>query len=314
MRDIFDRSPEGLDDMLLHVLDRFSTMDKVSIADLNTMLVWTTCAFRPLTLAELDFAISRASPKGRINGLEEKIRGYYASFFTLHRADGKTTEQRRKEGHIYLGMLDDKDEPEIEILRPLSQEVGSEPSNVTHKRGEVDRRYGFDMDDDFDIQTNVDLGSNPFTTTVSLSHASWRDFFHSHMNSGTPSTEFGINIDRACFNVLDQCLDILCDKSAQDLAGQSKLRNYAAKYSFQHLDELFTTSDPTESRVITEHFYRISTDEAVISRWLQEMPDIQDIRLDSILDSRYAQYIQWWIIDKRITIRYYLRYVSGSIS
>ena len=81
------QAPKGLEEMLQHVLEGFSsTLKGDDPDDLNTMLAWVTCAARPLFLNELKAILKLRSPCGdEVLSLEGKLRNRFASFFVLQR-------------------------------------------------------------------------------------------------------------------------------------------------------------------------------------------------------------------------------------
>jgi hypothetical protein len=62
-----NKAPKGLDKMLQHVLETFSDiLSEEQADDLNTMLMWVTCAHNPLTLLQLNEMLALESEYGEV--------------------------------------------------------------------------------------------------------------------------------------------------------------------------------------------------------------------------------------------------------
>ncbi|KAL3475111.1 hypothetical protein BJX99DRAFT_259727 [Aspergillus californicus] len=93
MLESLHKAPKGLDAMIRHVLETFSSrLNEEEAIDLNIILAWVSCAHRPLTLWELNdiLYVEQETHDNRL-ALEDALRTQYASLFVLNREDGLTT-------------------------------------------------------------------------------------------------------------------------------------------------------------------------------------------------------------------------------
>ena len=84
--DAMGTAPPRLEQMISHIFERLSRDPLVAdtIDDLNEILSWVALARRPLLLAEMHLILRLKSPTGEaMDLLEEKLKGPFASFFTL---------------------------------------------------------------------------------------------------------------------------------------------------------------------------------------------------------------------------------------
>ena len=151
--------------------------------------------------------------------LEDRLRGQFASFFTLSRKDNVTTEQlqlRLLEGR--RERLLHEEEPEVDTLaKDLEQpDLDSE-----------DDEQGQGYDSPFD------------TTYLEFSHASVRDFL---MREGRPETRkwptdlgVGVEVNNAELHISAVLLDVLCDTTYDDTYPDNNLSSYAANFCLAHL-------------------------------------------------------------------------------
>ncbi|GFF96178.1 tetratricopeptide repeat domain protein [Aspergillus udagawae] len=193
MRRALDEAPNGLSQMIRHVLKDISESLKNSpqyAEDLNEMLAWATCSTSPLRLDEMESVVKWRSESG--DGwiwLEGDLRRQYASLFLLNRKDGLTTSELQRRA-IYMGQSD------------------------TH-----DSEIGFE-----DLDNLPDFNSDPKTTYVTLTHASLGDFFRSEWNSpisadGCPP--IGVSFHEAKVMLFKRYYEIIScpeDSSRSDIA------------------------------------------------------------------------------------------------
>jgi hypothetical protein len=99
MRQALLHMPKGLYEAMRQTFERLSQeLDDQEAADLCVMLSWVACAKRPLTLCELDDVLKLTSEDGDgVVYLEGLLRNQYASFFTVHWEDGRTTGELQME-------------------------------------------------------------------------------------------------------------------------------------------------------------------------------------------------------------------------
>ena len=97
IRDALDEAPRELDNMIRHVFERLNSNEDVSKKDLNMMLSWVALAKRPLLMGELDVVLSLPTGEHYM-GLNEHLKGRFASLFKLHQEDSSETSDTKDEG------------------------------------------------------------------------------------------------------------------------------------------------------------------------------------------------------------------------
>ena len=151
--------------------------------------------------------------------LEDRLRGQFASFFTLSRKDNITTEQ------LQLRLLEGRRD---RLLHEEEHEDGT--------RGTDFEQSDLDSEDD-------ELGQaydSPFDTTyLEFSHASVRDFL---LKEGTPETQkwptdlgVGVEVNNAQLHITTVLLNVLCDSAYDDTYPHNNISSYAADFSLAHL-------------------------------------------------------------------------------
>lgn len=173
--------PTDLLEMIGRIFDRVTKHRDIPQDYLREMLLWIACAKRPLTLNELQQLIhftprergkasSDAGPgesEEKVNNdwpdLETDLRTTFASFLTLTRADGKTTETLQKERVASLNWKrEDDDGQGSEHVNENENEPGQ--SDISEEDGGPSSEFRGEFD------------SNQYTTEIQFTHASIRDF------------------------------------------------------------------------------------------------------------------------------------------
>ncbi|MCJ1465605.1 hypothetical protein MMC07_004224 [Pseudocyphellaria aurata] len=248
-----DSAPPDVSAMIRHVFERLSGDPDVG-EDLNEMLLWVTCARRPLSLGEIHAIMKLRSSIGEdLPDLEELLRIKFASFFILERKDKRTTE---------------------ELLRPArntyaKQILSAEEENV-------------DSDDlDGDLHSSASFDSDLETTIVKFSHASIRDYL---VQEGTPEKskyskiKIGFDISLAEQHIAATCLSILCSKDTKAFDEPTSLAEYAADHFKEHL-VLFnkSTMSQKDRQMILRPLFLLFSDESIIKTWLPKISDFVQI-------------------------------------
>ena len=170
---------------------------------------------------------------------EGELRKRYASFFTLTREDGRTTEDLQSD-HLHRDdSLGDNDD---------SRYIGNDPS----------------MDND--LGEEMGIVSDPAATVVHLAHASIGDFFR--RDAGGITAGVGVDIKKARISTVQTCLSFWSDEKIWKKWESSTLANYAASYWPLHLNtiDLSTLSTIQKSEIGT-HLIRTMRDEDLLQRW-----------------------------------------------
>lgn len=263
-----DNAPPDVSKMIRHVFERLSG-DPEEGKDLNEMLVWVTCAQRPLSLGELDTIMKLLSPIGEaLPDLEEKLRLKFASFFILEREDKLTTE-----GLQHLARHTHTDET-----------LPTEEENVE------------DQDLDGDLDPTESFESNLETTSVKFSHASIRDYL---VQEGRPETcrfskiKIGIDMAQAEQHITATCLSVLCSRESDVLVC------YAADHFMEHLVRLNkATMSQEDKETILRHLFLLFSDESIIKAFCR-VADINDILIQVWLqNSKFSTCVRNWFSEE----------------
>jgi tetratricopeptide (TPR) repeat protein len=250
-----NKAPRGLQGMLRHVLESFSSSPQDDdMDDLNELLAWVTCAQRPLKLGELDMILKLKSPTGDgLISLEASLRIQFASFFSLTRTDGQTTEdlQRMPENSAQSDSESEADEPETEARAGLHEGDGL-----------------------YDAEHVTTFNSNPSTTEVAFNHASIGDFFRDasegKVSAGEDHPFVGVNIHDARVSVCRTCLALICDDELRERNDDGvSMISYAQQYWQDHLRAIDRTKADAESKkAIGSYLAKMFRDDEIISRWV----------------------------------------------
>ncbi|KAK1141293.1 hypothetical protein N8T08_009197 [Aspergillus melleus] len=244
IRDALTKAPRGLDQMLRHVLENYSTLLRDEEPDdLNEMLAWVTCAQRPLTLGELDTLLKIRSAEGDgVFNLENMLRKQYASFFTLVREDGLTTADLQGDGSsLYKAESETIDDDGLE-----------------------------------DVENETDFDSSSSTTNVIFCHASIGDFFRDpsqgKVSAGEGCTPLGVRIVEARVHTLKFCLEMICGlREPLNPEDSESMEAYALNAWDDHLLQAVPVIEqiaPADKQIIAQLLLLMLRDEAAIKRWL----------------------------------------------
>lgn len=179
MLESLHKAPKGLDAMLKHVLETFSSrLNAEEAADLNIILGWVACSDRPLSLKELNeiLKVELQTNDDKL-GLEDALRTQYASLFLLNREDGLTTADLVSgEGNGFTQPQDD----------------GSVENSESSSEQEEESNY------------------DDYITKVVFCHASIRDYLrnpgYGKVAAGDESTPVGVDIVQMRVKALNICL------------------------------------------------------------------------------------------------------------
>jgi len=210
MRQVLDGAPQGVYEAIRHTLERFShELSDEDASDLNTLLSWVACAKEPLSLGSLEIVMKLTSPDGEgVIYLEGQLRKRYASFFSLDREDGRTTEDLLMERSVDMVEGDD---------------LKLDSDFVDHDTG-AEGDFGEEMD----------IESNRTTTEVTLAHASFSSFFHHN----TPTCKVGVNINASEVSITKTLLKVISDAQTWQKWRSEDISTYAAVYWQDHLGSI----------------------------------------------------------------------------
>lgn len=272
VRAALKNAPQGLVKMIRHVFERLAADPDLNKDNFSEMLGWVACVERPLFLGELGLILKLISPaEEAVLGLEDDLRGRYASFFTLKRADGLTTEdlQRRAEQN----------------------------SKVEHEK-HLKSKDELDASSDDDSDEGQGYQSDPASTTVEFSHASVRDYLG---QEGMPA-ELGIGIktNDTQRQIATTCLSVITDHEHGTKYGQPNLSSYAASYFLQHLIQVdkFKVNDEDKRKIIPL-LYSLFHDESTMKRWYSLAGhQRREFIINCFADHRFAKTIRCWFEER----------------
>lgn len=268
---ILEEAPHDLAQMIRHVFERLAVDPSVQKEDINEMLVWVTFAHRRLVLGEMDIILKLRPPIGEgMPDLEDRLRGQFASVFTLYRDDGRTTED------LALGLREKRND------KLLHEDDGTADDANSIEADESD-------DDEFQI-----YDSDLKTTLLEFSHASIRDYL---IQEGKEETRkwpadlgIGVEIGKGQHHITAVCLSILCDKEHKNIFPENNLLEYAADNFLTHLQRLDKSSfTRSEKRVIVEPLFKLFHDEFFVERWA------------NLVSSWWSTFIPGWLNDRSIS-------------
>lgn len=277
MRQALSEAPSGLFDTMQRTLDRIHNELNVEDAkDFDTLLSWVTCAKRPFKLGELESILKLTSDEGEsVVYLEGELRKRYASFFNVNREDGRSTEDLQIE---HLLLIADDDDPAV-----ANAEAGT---LVDHDTGLLD-----------DFGEDMDIDSNPITTEVTLSHASFGDFFRKHraaVGNGTDFSQWSMQITR-------HLLRILCDKETpqkwkDNVYSLDSLSTYAAVYWQDHLKDIdFENASHEDRTEIGQRLISMFRHEDTLRIWCGTAVNMDSFRQAWIYKDENTEIVGRWL-------------------
>ncbi|KAK5993054.1 hypothetical protein PT974_06482 [Cladobotryum mycophilum] len=275
--------PKEINGMLNKTLTNLAaTVSEEEARDLNEMLQWVACAEESLTLEQLEAALILVFGDPPLR-LEEELRGQYACFFELERADGLTTDDLIKD----FAKKQREMNPERNVGRTMSPNgrlsspgssspsSGVSPSPNRQPSPGVRALSPARSPGMLDYANEMDYRS-PSNTKVTFFHNSVRQFFREGA-SATPATNgqsmtIGFDIVDARVHILKICLRIFIDKpwfEKQKLGhGKEAIKQYAAWYWQEHLAVLDPASvPPSDRRELGMQIYKMLTDDNTLFDW-----------------------------------------------
>ncbi|KOS22458.1 hypothetical protein ESCO_002311 [Escovopsis weberi] len=309
--------PKELDGMLTKAMaDLTATLSDEEIRDLNEMLQWVACAEESLTLEQLEAAMVLVFGDSPLR-LEEALRGQFACFFELERADGLTTDDLVKE----FARLQRETDPETspgkvagphKVLTAPSQDSpvrSASPSPAqsadsracTPRSPDPGRRYSASPGVILPDLTREMEFRSPSGTKVKFPHTSIRQFFRQTSGFTDPeqqqSATLGFSIVAARVHILKVCLKIFVDKAwfeKQKLGGgKEAMKQYAAWYWQEHLAVLDPGTVLVEDRrQLAMQIYSMLNDEDILFDW-SIMYEKNDEGLELLTDSNIAALRKW---------------------
>ncbi|KAF4120891.1 TPR protein [Geosmithia morbida] len=292
----FPREINGILGMTL--ADLSSTITDEEAGDLNEVLGWVACAQQALTIEQLEavLILEFGTPPFRF---ENSLRGQYASFFSVEREDGLTTDDLVRDyerlqrggnrsatpnGHVRKSVSSERggvNSRDVSPAQRLADSPRRRTSPVTSLESNLARHPSPSpgpilLPEITTPDQDMEFRSKKSSTTVTFFHASVREFFRegdpfkASEKTGGPSVGFNALAMRT--HILKICLRIFNDKKwfkSQDLGRRAhSIKQYAAWYWQEHLAAV----DPKDvgkddKRIIGQQVYRMLVDETTMSDW-----------------------------------------------
>lgn len=215
MLESLHKAPKGLDAMLKHVLETFSSrLNEEEATELNIILGWVACSDRPLTLRQVDeiLSVELQTDDDKLR-LEDALRTQYASLFVLNREDGLTTADLVSGGR-----------------NSLTQPQEDGPVENSDSSSEQEQAFN----------------SDKFRTKVVFCHASIGDYLrnpgYGKVAAGGDSTPIGVDIVQMSARALNICLAQIADGLP------SFVRDYAIDEWVSHLNHVCKYLDKVDQQ------------------------------------------------------------------
>ena len=208
-----------------------------------------------------------------------ELRYRYASFFTLTREDGRTTEDLQRYS------------PKLPHF-----------SNHDVDRGTNDSHFSIrDLDEnDFSNDAETVNKSDPETTVVSFAHASIGDFFR--QGSGGKVAGVGIDIHETRVSVAKTCLNFWCSETTWETWQESKIVDYAFNNWPQHLDDIDLCNVPDEGKnEVGILLMKTIREEACIKRW---SPNTFEGEQTWLCSETCSSTIARWFKDEQVALNF----------
>jgi hypothetical protein len=205
-----ETAPRSLSKMIHHAFQRLAAdLRGFRKEDFNEILSWVTSAQRPLHLDELDSILRLRPPLGEgVPDLEKRLRDQFASFFTLKRKDGLTTEALlERAAHVAENWSSAHSDADTAISGGSSdwESDGSDDSDATDGESSSSSDLPESKPDPYNSPSS--------STTITFSHASIRDYliresnplkkeFHDDLGIGVNTNETEKHITITCLKVL----------------------------------------------------------------------------------------------------------------
>jgi hypothetical protein len=339
INDALNNAPRSLSNMIRHIFERLEEdLRGFRKDDFKEILSWVTCAQRPLKLAELRTVLQLRPPLGEgVPDLEERLRGQFASFFTLTRRDGLTTEALlERASHA-------ADHADSEANKSDTEARDSDDSGQSGGDGSDDEsEAGADSSDGGllpEVQSSDPYDSDFWTTVIQFSHASIRDYLLWESNPATRefAADLGISINTIeaekhlaimCLQILTEELKMPSDvdwltdysddsageddsgnddtKSSDDTRPVYDLEDYAGDNFIKHLTHTQkSTLTIEDEQVITRSLLHLFTNPTFLTHWIDGASDHAVLATEWLGGARYTEFVRGWFLNQLLNNDYY---------
>lgn len=241
IRERLKLAPKGLDDMLQHILERYSSQcDDEEGEMLNTILEWVTIAARPVCVGVLKALLTLRTPdlsddedNSGIIGLEDDLRLRYANFFDVEQV-GRNVSAATVQ--VFQ-----------EVDRRDRLRYGTNPGNAV----------------DPDAVSDEDAESRPGTESLNMAgvtfcHTSMGEFFRYRDAARTKALaddvhpKIGLHLLHAKLKIFRTCLQLLCGELVEPKYCSTVLADYTVNNWYKHLHDAVANMDFYEASDIQD--------------------------------------------------------------
>jgi len=338
INDALNNAPRSLSKMIRHIFERLEEdLRGFRKDDFKEILAWVTCAQTPLKLAELRAVLQLRPPLGEgVPDLEERLRGQFASFFTLTRRDGLTTEALlERASHIADHAYSEANKSDTEADNDdESEKSGRDGSGDESEGGTKSSSGGLP-----EVQLSDPYDSDFWTTVIQFSHASIRDYLVRESNPATRefAADIGISINTVeaekhlamiCLQILTEELRVPSDvdwltddgddstsedgdgnndtKSSDDTRPVYDLEHYAGENFIKHLAHTQkSTLTAVDEQGITKSLLRLFFNPTYLTHWIDGVSDLSVVATEWLGGPKYAEFVREWVLNQLLNNDHY---------
>jgi hypothetical protein len=238
--DTIARSIEGLN----------NTLDQQDITDLNELLIWVMCAFRPLTLEELEAILFMKNGEGgsSLQPLSDSITERYSKIFTVDQEPDPDTKKIPLQATVSM-VSDSIADYFREISAAQDNELTQNPmasSDVNESEVKIVKRF-------LESVCEPDL----------YKKFQFEQFFLNKLNKSTATIK--VDLEAAHLKIVGDSLEVIC---SEDNKAFEPLLDYAREFFRLHLSNIdLSLTLPQRKTAIGAQLLRLFADERIIARW-----------------------------------------------
>jgi len=244
--DSIDDAPPQLEAMIARIFERLTSNEDINREDLRELLLLTSFAKRPLTVAEI-YAGLKARTGQAYDALESRLRGRFASIFRLI---AKWGQKERRDTHGETppeASATENDTFDIDDFPLGENDEEQQDDDYAVSKSDTQTKE-FDSGDGLSRDTIIRFNR----TEVRFAHASIRDFVVKPMLSGLTcsASSMGIALDPkpAELHMVLLCLDTVSKSNPRTLRDGLTLNSYAASHLADHLMSLDSSLLATDEK------------------------------------------------------------------
>lgn len=275
IRDVLARAKSGeqRSDTIAHEIERCNeSLGDQNIRDLNELLTWVMCSFRPMSVKELEVVLFLRNHEAALRPLQSQIRERYSAFFLVERSDPF-------DGSEIVTLVSDS------IKQYFRESSNSKAAEASKAVGAVDK---------LEVQI-VKRFLRSVCDNELFEKFGFEEFFNRKLDSA--ASVVSVDLEAASLKMAMDCLQLLCSPSGNDT---ESLVDYASWYFPAHLEQVdLSLVDPHKKMAIGKELVKLFRQEEVIARWWGEVNS--SLRLRWLYDDKYTDLILNWFKDSAVT-------------